>query len=337
MDGLPRAAKTAIQKAKRYDFRTFAVGISLPEGVQEREDELRSDLRLKGNETIKAQAAAIVSAEVAAALRKRIDRLAPELTLLVSPGTGEVAASSRSVFLSARYTKPRGVLQKRKLCPECRGKGCPRCRGVGFERGPSVEELVRRRLLRYSGSDKTIFTWLGSEDKESRVFSPGRPFVVEVKNPVKRTFPRRFVINGARGQVSVSGLRILPAKPTRLPPFRFRAEIEATAASRVPAETLPRLRSAFREREVRFERPRGKPTFKKVYRASATARGRKLTIMAELDGGLPVKRFVNGELVSPSVSEVLKTEVRCRRFDIRRVTKTGSFGNGEVAWIQKKN
>ena len=100
---------------------------------------------------------------------------------------------------------------------------------------------------------------------------------------------------------------------------------------------LGQLRSAFRKTEVRFERPHDRPTSKIVYRVNATARGRALVIDAELDGGLPVKRFVSGELVSPSVTEVLKTEVRCRRFDIRRVTETGKLEIGEVARIQKEN
>ena len=74
-----------------------------------------------------------------------------------------------------------------------------------------------------------------------------------------------------------------------------------------------------------------------VYRASATLKGRTLTIDAELDGGLPVKRFVSGELVSPSISEVLKTEVRCRRFDICEVKETGRFEFAEIARVEKKN
>jgi len=123
----------------------------------------------------------------------------------------------------------------------------------------------------------------------------------------------------------------------KLPTFKFRTEILATAASKVPTEVLTELRSAFRKRQVRFERPHDRPASKTVYRADATAKGRTLLIHAELDGGLPVKRFVSGELVSPSVSEVLKTEVRCRRFDICGVTETGKYEIGEVARIQKKN
>jgi tRNA pseudouridine synthase 10 len=337
MERVPAMAEAAARKVRRYQFETFAVGVSLPEGIQEREDELRSDLRLKGNETIKTQTAKLIAAHVSGKLRKRVDRLRPDLTLLVNPGTGDVAASSRPVFFYGRYIKPRGVSQKRELCPVCSGVGCGKCGKTGFERKPSVEELLRRKLSGLSGSDRMTFTWLGSEDRESRVFPPGRPFVVEVKNPVKRVFLRRFVARYRGGQVSVSAGRVLPAKPVRLPTFRFRTEILATAASKVSVEALAGLHSAFRRTAIRFERPHDRPAWKTVYRADAIVRGRTLVIRAELDGGLPVKRFVSGELVSPSVSEVLKTEVRCRRFDICGVTETGKFEIGEVARIQKED
>ena len=326
-------AEAAARAARRYQFETFAVGISLPEGVQEREDELRSNLKLKGNETIKTQTAKLIAAHVSGKLRKRVDKSRPDLTLLVNTDSGDIAVSSRPVFFYGRYTKPRGVSQKRELCPCCLGIGCSKCGKTGFERKPSVEELLRRKLLRLSGSDRMTFTWLGNEDRESRVFPPGRPFVAEVKNPVRRVFLRRFAARYRGGQVSVSAGRVLPAKPVRLPTFKFRTEILATAASKVTPQALAELRSAFRRATVKFERPHDRPTWKTVYMADATVRGRKLVIQAELDGGLPVKRFVSGELVSPSVSEVLKTEVKCRRFDICGVTETGKFEIGEVTRI----
>ena len=50
-----------------------------------------------------------------------------------------------------------------------------------------------------------------------------------------------------------------------------------------------------------------------------------------------MKRFVNGELVSPSVSEVLKTEVGCRSFDICRVREIGAFEFAEITRDKEKN
>jgi len=337
MGKISKMAESAAKKVSHYQFDTFTVGVSLPEGIQEREDELRSNLRLKGNETIKTQIAKVIAAHVSQKLHKRVDRLKPDLTLLVNPDTGEAVVSSKSVFFYGRYTKPRGASQKRELCLNCGGAGCKRCGKTGFKRKPSVEGLLRRKLFSFSGSEKMTFSWLGSEDCNSRVFPPGRPFIAEVKSPVRRSFPERFAAKYRGGKVSVSAGRVLSSKPMKLPTFKFRTEILATAASKVPTEVLTELRSAFRKRQVRFERPHDRPASKTVYRADATAKGRTLLIHAELDGGLPVKRFVSGELVSPSVSEVLKTEVRCRRFDICGVTETGKYEIGEVARIQKKN
>ena len=337
MDQVGRMADIAVKKAKRYESRTFAVGVSLPEGVQEREDELRSNLKLKGNETIKTQAARLLAAIVSKKSRKRVDRQRPDISLLADFGARDVMVTSRPLFYYGRYSKPPGVPQRRLMCEQCRGAGCKKCRNTGFEQKVSVEVLLSRKLREQSGSEKITFTWLGSEDARSKVYPPGRPFVAEVKNPKKRKLPSRFGARFKGGQVSVSAGRVLPAKPLRLPTFRFVTKIRAKAATRVAPESLRELKSVFRNAEVRFERPHNRPAYKTVYRASATGKGRGLLIDAELDGGLPVKRFVSGELVSPSVSEVLKTEVGCRSFDIFRVREIGKFGFAEITRVEEKN
>ena len=96
---------------------------------------------------------------------------------------------------------------------------------------------------------------------------------------------------------------------------------------------LKDVKKRFRRTLVRFDRPHNRPASKMVYRATATKRGRNLIVDAVLDGGLPVKRFVSGELVTPSVSEVLKTEVRCRNFDICEVKETGKFSYAEITRV----
>jgi len=337
MDNTGKMAALAARRARRYQSRTFSVGVSVPDGVQEREDELRSEMKLKGNETIKIQAAKLVASQVSEDLGKRVDRQRPDVTLLVDFGVGDVFVNSRPVFFYGRYTKPAGVSQRRSFCVQCRGEGCKKCRNTGYERRPSVEGVLRTKLSEFSGSQKMTFTWLGSEDRESRVYAPGRPFVAEVKNPKKRTFPRKFGARLRGGLVSVSSGKTLPAKPVRLPAFRFLTRIRAKAASKVSPEGLAELRSRFRKAAVRFDRPHNRPTVKTVYRVSAKAKGRTILIDAELDGGLPVKRFVSGELVSPSVSEVLKTEVSCRSFDIFGVREIGRFGFAEVTRGEEKN
>ena len=332
-----RMGEVAVSRARRYQAKTFVVGVSIPEGVQEREDELRATLKLKGSETIKTQLARLVASRVSARLAVRVYRQKPDITLLADFGKGEVVVTSRPVFFYGRYTKPAGVSQRRLTCKHCRGVGCKKCHNSGFERKTSVEGLVRKKIGVFTGSDRMTFTWLGSEDRESRVYPPGRPFVAEVKNPKKRKFPRSFGARFRGGSVTVSAGRVLPSKPLRMPSFRFVTKIQATAASKVTPEGLAELKSTFRRAEVRFDRPNNRPTTKMVYGVSARARGRTILMDAELDGGLPVKRFVSGELVSPSVSEVLKTQVGCRSFDIFRVKEIGGFVFAEITRDEEKN
>ena len=337
LDEIPDMAKAATRRLRQYEFKTFAVGVTLPEMVQEREDELRSVLKLKGGETIKVQISRLIAAEVSEATRKRVDKVRPDVSVLADFGEGDASVSSKPVFYYARYTKPAGVAQRRSLCISCRGAGCAECEGTGFKVIPSVEGTLRKKIGRMAGSEKMIFTWLGSEDEDSKVYPPGRPFVVEVKGPKKRKFIGKFGARVGGGLVKVSSGRMLPSKPLRIPSFRFETRIRATAASRVPPEGVSELHARFRKAAVTFERPSSRPAIKTVYRVRARARGKALVIDAELDGGLPVKRFVSGELVSPSVSEVLKTEVGCRSFDIRRVREIGAFGFAEITRNKEKN
>lgn len=337
MDRTAEMGRLAVKKMRPYEFRTFAVGVSLPEGIQEREDELRSALRLKGRETIKTQAARIVASLASRSTRKRLDKKNPDVTVLANFEGGEATVASKPLFYYARYTKPSGIAQRRSFCEQCRGSGCEKCRGTGYERRPSVEETLRKKLSVLSGSNKMVFTWLGSEDRESSVFSPGRPFVAEIKSPKKRKLPKKFAARLRKGTLSVTSGRVLPSKPIRFPSFRFVTEIRAVAASKVDQKSLGDLRSAFRRAQVTFQRPNNRPATKTVYSASASARGKTLLIRAELDGGLPVKRFVSGELVTPSVSEVLKTEVGCRSFDICGVREIGEFVFAEIARSKEKN
>jgi tRNA pseudouridine synthase 10 len=330
MEKVEEAGREVVRRIRRYQFQSFTLGLSVPPGVLEREDELRSNLKLQGLETIRTQTARLIGDRVSLALHKRLDKSRPDLTAVVNMADCDVSVMSKPLFYYGRYTKPPGIRQKIGACRFCFGAGCQKCRMTGLEKGVSVEGQLRRWFSRKLGTERMIFTWMGSEDKESRVFPPGRPFVVEVKNPVKRDLPGKFSLRSGRGTISVTRGRMLPSRPIGLPSFKFRTIIKATSAEPVGRDRLADVRRAFRRIEVRFDRPHEKPTTKTVYLAKAKGRGRNLVIEAVLDGGLPVKRFVSGELVRPSVSEVLKTEVRCRTFDICEVKETGEFGFAKI-------
>jgi len=138
MDRIPMMVREVTKRINRYQFGSFAVGLSMPEGVQEREDEFRANLKIKGKETIRTQAARLIARNVASVVGGRVDKMKPELTAIVEIASGAVAVSSKPLFFYGRYTKPPGVSQKKESCRNCSGRGCGKCQMTGFERETSV-------------------------------------------------------------------------------------------------------------------------------------------------------------------------------------------------------
>jgi tRNA pseudouridine synthase 10 len=298
----------------------------IPAEVQEREDQLRSDLQVRGMETIKSQTAKEITDFVRKKTGRRIDRGHPELTVLVDLDRDEVSATAKSLFVYGRYTKPKGVSQRREFCEKCSGGGCSECRG-GYVDTPSMEEVLGRRFTKILRSSRAKFTWIGSEDVGSVVYPPGRPFIVEVKDPRLRRVPARLTLVTGRGAAKVAGARVLKGKPTSIPSFSFktRAFIEPLQPmGKVSLLPVKKIRGA----TVEYRNNKGKTVYKKVYSILLERKGKGLVAEIKLDGGLPVKRLVSGESASPSISELLKVPLVCQRFDILRVWESGSVRFG---------
>jgi len=314
-EGLDKVSAKVVPHLAKFEFHTFSIGLVLPQGVQEREDSLRSEFRIRGGQTVKSDFSNRLSSKIAKRTRKRLDKVRPDVTILVNLAAGTVETASRPAFLHARYTKPRGVAQRRSFCEKCGGKGCEACGGAGYSTLPSVEGLVSKKLGALLGAAKFKFTWYGSEDAESAVYPPGRPFVVEAKNPLRRSVPSQLRLRTGKGGMLVSGIRTTHAR-LGSPAFTFRTRVSMLAERPVVATDVKRLQKEMRNALVQYRNNKGRLVYKKVYSVRATSRGKKVTADVRLDGGLPVKRLVSGESVSPSFSESLRTQLRCQRFDI---------------------
>jgi len=300
----------------------------MPAEIQEREDELRSELKIRGLETVKSQLSRIISESVCAETRKKVDKLRPDLTVLVNVGTSAVELQARPLFIHGRYGKPRGIPQRRYFCMNCNGRGCHQCKGTGYVLTPSVESVAGSKLCKLMGADRARFSWFGSEDPDSLVLPPGRPFVVELKNPRKRTPPRRLNLITGKGILRLSGLRALADRPAKLPSFVFMTRVFMKAPVKIAKDEVKKL-GKIRGATITFDNGRGRVVHKKVYSIRRTkARGTRIISEIKMDGGLPIKRLVSGEDVSPSISELLKTPLECEGFDILRVWERGEFQFG---------
>jgi tRNA pseudouridine synthase 10 len=320
--------RNVVRRAQGYQFKTFSIGVIVPRGIQEREDQLRSDFKIRGRETIKSQLGRGISSSVRRQMKRRIDRQHPDVTVLVDLDRDVITVMAKSIFVYGRYTKPPGVPQRRELCERCRGRGCEECQH-GYKKDVSVEEVLEKRLGRVLHSTKAKFTWLGSEDPGSTVFLPGRPFIAEFKDPRRRKVPPRLVARSGRGAIRVSGLKVLKGKPASIPSFTFKTRAFIQPERRI--EKFPvGLAKAMRGVEIQFRNNKGKTVNKKVYSMKIQRRGAGLVVDIKLDGGLPIKRLIGGGSVSLSLAELLKTPLNCQRFDILRVWESGSFKFGKI-------
>jgi tRNA pseudouridine synthase 10 len=312
-----------VRRARVYQFKTFSVGVIVPKGIQERDDQLRSDLRIRGRETIKSQLSRGISELVKGKTKRKVDRQHPDITILVDLDREAVTVTAKSIFVYGRYTKPPGISQRRELCERCKGRGCGECQS-GYKKGLSVEEVLEDRLGKILHSAKAKFTWLGSEDPGSTVFPPGRPFIAEVKDPRRRGVPPRLVARTGVGAMKVAGLKVLRGKPTSVPSFTFKTRAFIKPERRI--EGLPAgLAKALKGAPIQFRNNKGKSVQKKVYSVKIERRGLDLVAEIKLDGGLPVKRLISGGSVSLSLAELLKTPLDCQRFDILRVWESAKF------------
>jgi tRNA pseudouridine synthase 10 len=324
----PEIERSVVRRARGYQFRTFSIGVIIPAGIQEREDQLRSDLKIRGRETIKTQLGRGISDAVRREMKRKVDRQHPDITVLVDLQRDALSVTAKSIFVYGRYTKPPGISQRRELCERCKGRGCQECQS-GYRKGISVEEILEDRLGRLLHSTKAKFTWLGSEDPESTVFPPGRPFIAEVKDPRKRQLPTRLSARTGSGMMKVTGLKVLRGKPTAIPSFTFKTRAFIQPES--PIEEVPAgLAKAMKAAPIQFRNNKGKTVHKKVYSLKVERKGRGLVAEIKLDGGLPVKRLISGGSVSLSLAELFKTPLGCQRFDILRVWESGGFKFGKI-------
>jgi tRNA pseudouridine synthase 10 len=314
-----------LRKIKDYEFSTFSVGIILPSIVQEKEDRLRSEFKIRGRETIKSQLSSEISKIIMELTGEKVDKLRPDLIILTNLKKAVIQLVAKPLFLYGRYTKPRGISQRKISCRNCKGAGCFHCKNSGFEQGLSIESIVIKKLGKLMDSRKMKFTWIGSEDAESEVASPGRPFIVEVKNPRRRKPPRHFDFLTENGHIKVSNIKILAGRPVKLPSFVFETTATIKATQQIRKEDLQILTKRMRNALVQFQTSKGKTVYKKVHSIRAKAIGKRIIANIKMDGGLPVKGLVSGQYVSPSISEVLKTSLDCQRFDILKIWEIGGF------------
>ena len=212
-DEIEKLADLAFKASQGYEFATFLVGTKIDAELVENEEAFWTEIGAQETESLKAE----MNREIGKVLEKRLGRTAefanPEIVFLIDTRFDRVVLDVAPLFVYGRYRKySRELPQTRWPCRECRGKGCPHCNGKGRMYDSSVQDLTGPIVMRHAEGTEDFFHGMGREDIDARMLGNGRPFVVEVRKPRKRTLDLPAIqseINAAaKGLVEVEGLRM---------------------------------------------------------------------------------------------------------------------------------
>ena len=148
-DNLDHFLKLMINTSSNYMFTTFSVGAIIKPSIVDRDDFIRSQYKLKGIDSVKADITKELGRLYSRKTKKRIDYLDPEITFTMNLKDELCQLRSKSITISGRYVKSqRGYPQKQKSCDNCSGKGCRICDFHGITEYDSVEGSISKLIFK---------------------------------------------------------------------------------------------------------------------------------------------------------------------------------------------
>lgn len=307
--------------SKEYQFSTFLIGAILQPSIHDRDDVIRSKFKLRGITSIKSDVTREMGKWFSRKTRTRVDYQNPDVVFTIDFKKDQCEIKPKAVLLQGRYTKNiRGLPQKQKPCDKCEGKGCFACDFHGISEFNSVEGKIAKFLIEKFCALQAKITWIGGEDESSLVMGNGRPFFAKLINPHKRniSLSKKIDLVG----ISIRGLRIIlkiPSDPVR---FRTKVMFEVEAENEIEPDMLKELKKLKGQPITLYENS-GHKNKKRIHAIKYKKKSDKsFTVLMESDGGIPIKRFVSGQEVEPSVSSMLETSCKCKSFDFQKIIVT---------------
>lgn len=312
-DNLDYFIKMMLNNSSNYEYSSFSIGIILKPSIIERDDIIRSKFKLQGIDGIKTSIIQEITKNFSKRTKKILDNRDPDIVFTINFKDDSLETRTKPIYLYGRYLKnERKLQQKQKSCDNCSGKGCRTCLFHGISEFNSIEGIVSKFVFQKVGGTITKFSWVGSEDRTSLVKGCGRPFFIKLFNPNKRTMKKTSFKDES---IEIISLKTIPMMPKM--PVDFSSTLECKISSKQPIEKtlLKKLLTISKNPVIVYEKS-GKRFEKSItlydYKPITS---HEFVIFLKFDGGLPVKRFVQGDDVSPSISSVLISKCTSLEFD----------------------
>jgi tRNA pseudouridine synthase 10 len=338
-------ADRAVEAIGDPEFGTYQVGTKTPPLIEENDELLRMDAGLEAErgELFKSNFNREVGKRIGQQTGTDVDFGRPDVQITLDIESDRVDTKINSAFIYGRYRKlERDIPQTEWPCRECHGSGrkgkrpCDHCDGEGYLYPESVEQLSAPVVMDVMDGTEATFHGAGREDVDALMLGTGRPFVIEIEVPHRRTVDTERLegdINAfAEGKVEVEGLRLadyemvervkgLDASKT----YRAQVEFDDAVASDELQASIAELDGATIEQytpERVDHRRAGLTRVRDVLNASAELDDPKhATVEIHGEGGLYIKELVSGDdgRTEPSLAGLLGVEAVVTDLDVTAV------------------
>ena len=319
---------------QEYEFNTFLIGSKIDEDIVEREQELQGFIGSEDFEPIKMEINREAGKLLERNLGKTVDFVSPDITALLDTSFDVVSLQICSLFIYGRYKKlTRGIPQTKWPCRICRGKGCISCNYTGKMYETSVEELISKKALELTNGSDESFHGCGREDVDALMLGNGRPFVLEIKNPKKRTIDITLLeleINSdIKDKVEISNLRFSDKKEiARIKNAEFNKiyRIVIEGEKNIKKEKLKEVAQILQGKTIKqltptrvAHRRANKVRERKIYNCELeSVEGSIARLTIETQSGTYIKELVSGDngRTTPNISEMLGTPCKVNELDV---------------------
>lgn len=311
-DNLDHFLKLMLDASSNYTFSTFSIGLMIKPSIVDRDDSVRSEFKLRGIDSIKADVTKELGKLYSRKTKKIISQLDPEITFTLNLKDELCQLRSKSITISGRYVKSkRGFPQKQKSCENCSGKGCRICDFHGITEFESVEGVISKLIFKKFGGTTAKFTWIGGEDKSSLVLGFGRPFFVKIQNPLKR---KSKLSDITINSIKLHNLKLVHESPKKSFQFSSTIHVKIATEDKINSKSLTKLKEL--KTTIMVYEKSGKRSEKKIFDVKYKKDSKNsFTLIVNAEGGLPIKRFVIGDDVTPNIAKILETSCICKEFD----------------------
>jgi tRNA pseudouridine synthase 10 len=331
-------AQLVKKSMEEYEYSSFLLGLVMDQELLEKEKAMAEGL---GIEEAKEGPSRLEKA-LKIAIGTRLEELTaaqaeferPDVMAILDTRYDDVRLQLSSIHIYGRYRKlERGIPQTEWHCRKCRGKGCHYCEFTGKMYQDSVQELIAGPVLEVAKGTKASFHGMGREDIDARMLGNGRPFVLEIKEPKKRTLDyqtlEKTINEKLTGRVEVEGLRNSDHKEIvkiKGSDHAKRYLVVASSEKPLDQEELKKAITALNGATIQQQTPKrvkhrraNKVRERKVYEISARQTGEmSLEIEVKGESGIYIKELIHGDKgrTQPNLSGLMDNQCTVESLDV---------------------